>query len=192
VIADRGVVVRDPVEGGDREREPRRLADRAVRPQLVEQGRVLRGVGDDRDRLPVLRGRAHHRRPADVDVLDRVVERAAGARDGRLERIEVDDQDVDRRDAVLAQRRHVGRQLAAREQAAVDLRVQRLDAAVEHLRKAGVFGDLGHREAGVGEQLGGAAGRQQPDAERRELARQLDDAGLVGYRDQRLHRDSVT
>ena len=79
-------------------------------------------------------------------------------------------------------------QVAAREQAAVDLRVQRLDAAVEHLGKAGVLGDLGDREAGVGEQLGRAAGRQQLDAERRQLARELDDAGLVGNGDQRLHR----
>ena len=84
-------------------------------------------------------------------------------------------------------RRHVLGAVAAREQAAVDRRVQRLDAAVEHLREAGVLGDLGHRQAGAGEQLRGAAGREQLDAERRQLARELDDAGLVGDGNQRLH-----
>ena len=85
-------------------------------------------------------------------------------------------------------RGHVLGAVAAREQAAVDRRVQRLDAAVEHLRKAGVLGDLGDGEAGAGEQLRGAAGREQLDAERCQLARELDDAGLVGDGDQRLHR----
>ena len=77
--------------------------------------------------------------------------------------------------------------VAPREQAAVDRRVQRLDPAVEHLRKAGVRGDLGHLEAGVREQPRGAAGREQLRAERGQLARELDDAGLVGNRDQRVH-----
>ena len=49
------------------------------------------------------------------------------------------------RNAVLFQRGDVLRQVAARQDAAVHLRVQRLDAAVEHFRKAGVVGDFGHR-----------------------------------------------
>ena len=44
---------------------------------------------------------AQHRRPADVDVLDRFVIGAVGPRDRRGERIEIDDQQVDRLDAVL-------------------------------------------------------------------------------------------
>ena len=114
----------------------------------------------------------------------------SGARDRGFERIEVDDEDVDRGDAVVGERGHVLGPVAPREQAAVDGRVQRLDAAVEHLRKAGVGSDLGDRQPGIGEQPGRAAGRQQLDAERGQLARQLDDAGLVGDGDQRLHRSS--
>ena len=72
----------------------------AVALQFLEHAGVLRGVGQHRDVVPVLRRRAHHRRAADVDVLDRVLERAAGLRDRRLERVEVDDEQVDRRDAV--------------------------------------------------------------------------------------------
>jgi hypothetical protein len=47
----------------------------------------------------VLRRGAQHRRAADVDVLDRVLEAAVRIGDRRLERIEVDDDEVDRLDA---------------------------------------------------------------------------------------------
>ncbi len=51
----------------------------------------------------VLGGGADHRRPADVDVFDAIVEsRAFG--DGGLERIEVHHQQIDRLDAVLVHR----------------------------------------------------------------------------------------
>ena len=96
--------------------------------------------------------------------------RATVSRNG----IEVHDHEVDRLDAVLAHRRHVRREVAAAEEAAVDLRVQRLHAAVEHLGEAGVVAHLRAPEAGVGEQLRRAAGRQDLDAERREPARELD------------------
>jgi hypothetical protein len=52
-------------------------------------------------------------------------------------------------------------QIAARQDARVHLRMQCLDAAVEHFRKARVITDFGDRQAGVAQQLGGAAGRQQ-------------------------------
>ena len=49
-------------------------------------------------------------------------------------------------------------QVAAAEDAAMDLRHQRLHAAVEDLREAGVVGDLLHRHAGLAQRAGGAAG----------------------------------
>jgi hypothetical protein len=54
--------------------------------------------------------------------------------------------------------------------------MQRLDAAVEHLGKAGVGRYLGGAHAFLLEQPGGAAGGQQLDAGGCELARQLHDA----------------
>jgi hypothetical protein len=42
------------------------------------------------------------------------------------------------------------------------------------------LGHLGHRQAGVAQQLGGAAGGQQLDALRMQRAGEFDDAGLVG------------
>ncbi len=66
---------------------------------------VLGRIGDDGDIVIVLRRRPHHRRPADVDVLDDLLVRAAGFGDGRLERIEVAHDQVDRRDLLLLERR---------------------------------------------------------------------------------------
>ena len=74
---------------------------------------------------------------------------------------------------------------ADREQAGVELRVQRLDAAVHDLREAGEVLDRAHLEAGVGELAGGAAGRDELDPEVGEAAREVDDAALVGDRQQR-------
>ena len=71
----------------------------------------------------------------------------APLRDRRLERIEVHDEEIDRRDAMREHRRLVLRVLADRQQAAVNLRVQRLDPPVHHLGKAGEIGDIADREA---------------------------------------------
>ena len=69
---------------------------------------------------------------------------------------------------------------AAVEDAAVHLGMKRLDAAVEHLGEAGEFGDVFHGDAGVAEQLGGASGGDEFDAEGGELAGEVDESGFVG------------
>ena len=118
-------------------------------------------IDDDQHAAEVLGGGAHQRRAADVDFLDQRVERGRRIR-GRLhERIQVDDDDVDQAESVGLERRQIVGAIAPRENAAVQRRMQRLDAAVHHLGKAGQLGDIGHREAGVGQGAGGAAGRHQ-------------------------------
>ena len=69
---------------------------------------------------------------------------------------------------------------AAVQDAAVHLGMQRLYAAVEHFRKAGEFGDVLDRDAGVAQQLGGATSGDEIDSECGELAREVGEAGLVG------------
>ena len=51
--------------------------------------------------------------------------------------------------------------VATAKQSAVDLRMQGFHAAFHHLGKAGVLADLGDGQALLGEELGGAAGREQ-------------------------------
>src|SRR5262245_19150620 len=118
----------------------------------------------------VLGRRAHHRRAADVDVLDHLLVADAGFGDGGLEGVEVDDDHVDRLDLVLGDGGYVGGVVADVEDAAVDTRVQCLDAAVEHLGEAGQVADLADGQPGGDERLVGAAGGDEFDAEGGEAA----------------------
>ena len=82
--------------------------------------------------------------------------RRTASRDSRAalrERIEVDDDEIDQLDALGRDRLEVVGTMAPGEDAAVDLRVQRLDAAVHHLGKAGHVGDVDDRQPGVREGL---------------------------------------
>ncbi len=85
---------------------------------------------------------------------------------------------------MFRQRLHVRLDFAPGEQAAVDARVQRLDAAIQHFREAGVVGHLGHLQAGIGQKRCGAAGGQQFDAKPGQGGGEFNDAGFVGYADQ--------
>ena len=145
-----------------------------------DQAGIVGRIGDDRDTLMILRGRTDHRRATDVDILDDLV--AVGALgDGRGEGIEVDDHQVDRADFMLVHRRDMLGIVAHGQQPAMDLGVQRLDAAVHHLGEAGQLGNILHGQARLAQRLGSAAGRHQFDAMLAQCLAQFDEAGLVRY-----------
>ena len=76
-------------------------AHRGTRPSSRDRREdrvVAGGRGHDRDAGVVLGGRPDHRRPADVDLLDELVERDPGPVGGRGERVEVDDDELERGD----------------------------------------------------------------------------------------------
>jgi hypothetical protein len=75
---------------------------------------------------------------------------------------------------------HVGRVGAALENAAVDLGVERLDAAVEDFGVAGEGGHIDDGQAGVAQGGGRAAGGEQFHAEGGEAPGEVDQAGFVG------------
>ena len=132
----------------------------------------------------VLGRRTDHAGPADVDILDHLV--AAGAlHHRRLERVEVDHDQVDRADGVLGHGCGMLWIVAHRQQPAVDLGVQRLDPAVHHLGKAGQLGNIHHRQPRIAQGLGGAAGRNQLYPARGKGLAQFHQPGLVGHRKQR-------
>ena len=84
-------------EGLDREGGPQAHRDGAVL-QRRENLAVSLGRGDDRDVGVVLRRRPDHRGAADVDLLDQLVERDPGPLRRGRERIEVHDDELERRD----------------------------------------------------------------------------------------------
>ena len=68
----------------------------------------------------------------------------------------------------------------------MDLRVQRLDPAVEHFRKAGVVGDLGHGRPASFSSLAVPPVDSMATPRLTQRAREFDDAGLVGDADEGL------
>ena len=166
-------------------------------PALLQRGfapghqRVIGGVGDDGDMSMVLRGATHHAGPADVDILDDVgagsgiAGTALGIFRHRLRKgIEVHHHQIDRANVVLG---HGGEMLgivAHGQQAAMHLGVQRLHAAIHHFGKTGEVGNVAHRQTGVAQSLGRAAGRDQIHTLFRQRPAQLDKARLVRNRKQ--------
>ena len=100
--------------------------------------------------------------------------------DGCLERVEVDHEQVDRRDAVRLHRVGMFLVVADREQAAMHLGMQRLDPAVHHLGKTGELRDVLDRQPGRRDRLRGAAGGDELDAMAGQRLGKFDQAGLVG------------
>jgi hypothetical protein len=82
---------------------------------------------------------------------------------------------------------HVLGRVAARQQATVHFGVQGFHTAVQHLGELGDFGHFGHGQALLGQQFGGAAGRDQAHAQSVQFFRQIDDAGFVRDRDEGSH-----
>ncbi len=119
---------------------------------------------------------------SDVDVLDGIDIANARSRDRLLEGVEVQHDQIDAGDAVL---RHDGVILTTpAENAAVNLGMQRLDAAIHDLGEPGDLGHVGHRQAGLPNRPGGTAGAEDLDIARCEFPGQIDDAGLVGNTEQ--------
>ena len=143
-------------------------------------GIVVGGRGHDGDIMKIFGGGADHRRTTDVDVLDQLFERHARLGCGFLEGVEIHDHHVDGSDAVLGHGGYVFRIIAAMQNAAMHFGMQRLDAAVEHFGEAGEFGNIFDCYAGVAEKFGGASGGDEFNAKSRELAREIDQSGLVG------------
>ena len=82
--------------------------------------------------------------------------------------------------------------VAPREDAAVDARVQRLDAPTEHLRELRHVLDRRHREPGLRERVGRSAARDELEAELGETPRELGHTRLVVDGDQRAHSSPTT
>jgi len=163
-----------------------------VRLKLHQQCRIIGRIGDDRDMGVVLGGRAHHRRSADVDILDDRV--AVGAAHHRAQKgIEVHHDQVDRRNPMLFHGRDMVGIVANPQQPAVDLRVKRLDAPVHHFGKAGQVGDVANLGTALAQLRRCPASRDDFDAVVREPLRKLVEAALVRKGNQRaLDRDQVS
>ena len=146
--------------------------------KLGEHCRVVGRVHHHQHRFMILRGRAHHGRSADIDIVDRVVIAAVGSRHRGSEGIKIDGQQIDGFDVVRTHHRFI--ETAPSQEAAVNLWMKGLDAAAHDFREAGVLGDFFDRDAVARQQFSGAAGRQELDAAFFQFACEFNDAGLIG------------
>ncbi len=169
--------------GGGGERAAQRRAGAALGGDFRLHRGVLVGRGEHGDEVVVLGRGTDQCRAADIDVLD--AGREIGAlRDRFLERVEVDDEKIDRGDGVRLHLLEMGGVIAASEQAAMDLRHQRFHPPVQDLREPGVVRDFLHRDPRLAQRSGGAAGGKDLDAGRGERLGQGKQPGLVGDGDQ--------
>mmetsp|Transcript_22165 Transcript_22165/g.53703 ORF Transcript_22165/g.53703 Transcript_22165/m.53703 type:complete len:200 (+) Transcript_22165:1342-1941(+) len=122
---------------------------------------LIRRRDDGRERVILRRG-PEHGRAADVDIFDALFERRALRHRG-LERVQVEHGHVDLADAVGLHVLLVLGIPAHAEEAAVHLRMERLDAPVETLGTAGVVANVDAGEGCVAELLGRPAGGEQFD-----------------------------
>ena len=144
---------------------------------------IIGRVGDDGHGGVVLGRAAHHGGTADVDLLDGIGLVGAGAH-GVGERVQVDDHQVERLDAELLELLGVLGVGHISQNAGVNVRVQRLDAAVEAFGESGDIGHLGYLDAQFGKLLGGRTSGNNFGAGLHERFREYFDAFLMKDRDQ--------
>ena len=179
-VGDRRVIGRGARVGlGGEPAAERKRRHSAVPGELVEHQRVVARLDHDGNVGVILGGGADHGRAADIDILDAIVE-ARAARDGLLERIKVDHQQIDRVDVMGAHRFGMRGISPDGEEPAVHGRMQRLDAAVHHLRIAGQLGNVAHRESGIAKRFARATSRNEFDSVAGKSAGEFDNAVFVG------------
>ncbi len=155
IIGNGAVVTRGMLEHLDSEVVAGLFGKLAATLQLPDDPLVVSGVNHHRDEGVILGRRAQHRRTANVDVFHCGSQVAAGLRHGLLKGVEVHHQKVYGIYFLGAHRFRVN--VAASEQAAVDLRMQRLYPAVHDFGKTGMLGYLHNGNTALGQQAGGAA-----------------------------------
>ena len=150
---------------------------------VLQHRLVVVGADDDGNAIVIFRCCPDHRRSTDVDIFDRVVDARVFPGNRCFEWIQIDDEQVDRFDAVFLHDALIG--AAAPKEAAMNLRMQCLYAAVHDLRKAGFLCDFNDFEACFAQLATGAAGGYDFDAEFGETADKRDQTALVRNTDER-------
>ena len=152
--------------------------------QTVGNAVIVGRVADDDHAAVVLRRGAEHRRTADVDVFDRILQSDAFLRDGRLEGIEVDGNEVNGVDVELLEGRHMFGILTKREKTGVDVRVKRLYTTVEAFGIARDVGDVHNGKTAFAQDASGTAGGDDLVTEIGEATGKFDAARLVSETEQ--------
>src|SRR5262249_12019456 len=114
---------------------------------------VICGIGDDGNAFEIFSGRTQHRGSADVDVLNQLLGSESRFCGSLLKWIEIDDDEVDWRDAVFRRLFLILCEIAAVEQSAMNFWMECFHAAAQHFRPTGEFRDIFDSHAGIAKEL---------------------------------------
>ena len=143
----------------------------------------------------VFRRGPHHRRPPDIDVLNRLIPGDIRLGNRFSERIEIDHHHVDRGDLLLLKIRLMGWLIPLGQNSPMDAGMQGFDASAEDFRCTGVLGHARHRKTGLLQHLGGSTTGEQLIAVRAmQSLREGYESRLIGNTQQsdRSHRSDMT
>ena len=163
--------------------------------QFRQHGGIIGGIHHDGDVGPVLGRRADHAGPADVDLLDGVLQGHPLAAHGLDEWVEVHHHHSQGLDRVPGQHLAMAGQVVPGQDPGVDARMQRLDPAVQDLGKPRIVGHRSHLDARIPQRPGRAPGGQAADSQITESPGQVRQPLLVRHTDESpfdLHRISLS
>ena len=184
VLADRRVVPSRRFEALQGQLQSKVLRGSAVGLKLGQDRSVLRRAGRNGDKGVILRRGSDQTRTPDVDLLDRFAKTHSLFGYRCLERIQIDDDQIDRLDRVRRERPQILLVISAGKNPAEDFRMQRLDPPVHDLGKPGVLGHFeGHNPVICKEPVSPACAVNL-HAPRRETFGKLGQTRLVAYADQ--------
>src|ERR1700738_1087239 len=136
-IGNRLIVSRARKKSFDRELFPQRQSSLSIVKLHFFQNRlVVRRIRYDRDRSIILARAPQHRRPANIDLLDRLFQRHVRLGHRVLERIEVNHCKIDWFNLVSCRLPSVIWIVSEKQQSAVYLRVESFDSSAQNLREA--------------------------------------------------------
>ena len=180
VIGDGAVIVSGVIEGFGHQAAAQRQVEGTAFDGGDDFG-VVGGADHDANRGVVFRCCAHQRWAANIDIFHGVFEGHVGFVHGFAEGVEVDDDEINRRDAVFEHDGVV--RTAPAKNAAVDSRVQGLHPPRHHFRKAGVLAYVLDGKPRLTQRLRRAAGREDFYPAGGEAGGKFDNATFVRHAD---------
>ena len=81
---------------------------------------------------------------------------------------------------MLGHSREMAAVVASMQDASMNLRMQRLNAPIQHFGKSGQLRNIFYGNAGIAQQLGGASSRNQFDTQLGKLTGEIDQSGFIG------------
>ena len=145
-----------------------------------EHESVIGWIDNNGNALVIFGGAADHRWATDVDILDRFGQRHIRFGDRLFKWVKVNDQKIDRLEALVASLLFMFRVASLVEQAAVHTRVQSFHPSFQHLGEPRETGNLADRDLFLTQEFRRATGGNNIDTLFFESAGEVGNASLVG------------